>query len=58
MTPVSLIYQVTLGSGKRMFADGTIPAAFKVSDSVIAPNGVIHVVYERAGEINLGEVDK
>ena len=52
-----LIYPVTLGSGKHLFADGTIPAAFKVTESIVAPNGVIHVTYERAGEVKLGEVE-
>jgi hypothetical protein len=50
-----LIYPVTLGRGKRLFADGTIPAAFKVTESIVASNGVIHVTYERAGEVRLGE---
>ena len=45
------IYPLTLGSGKRLFADGTIPAAFKVTDSKISPSGVIIVNYERAGAI-------
>lgn len=45
------IYPLTLGSGKRLFADGTIPAAFKVTDSKISPSGVILVNYERAGAI-------
>ena len=52
-----LIYPITLGSGKRLFADGTIPAAFKVTESIVAPNGVIHVTYERAGEVKLGECE-
>ena len=52
-----LMYPVTLGSGKRLFADGTIPAAFKVTESIVVPNGVIHVTYERAGEIKLGECE-
>lgn len=43
------IYPVTLGSGKRLFADGTIPALFKVTYSTISPGGVIIVNYERAG---------
>src|SRR5215218_9400634 len=44
-----MIYPITLGSGKRLFADGTIPAAFKVTESKVASNGVIIVNYERAG---------
>jgi dihydrofolate reductase len=43
------IYPVTLGDGKRLFADGTIPAAFQVTDSKVSPLGVIIVNYERAG---------
>jgi hypothetical protein len=37
-----------LGSGKRLFADGTIPMAFKVTESQVTSNGVIIVNYERA----------
>jgi dihydrofolate reductase len=46
-----MIYPITLGAGKRLFADGTIPAAFKVTESHIGSNGVIIVNYERAGAI-------
>jgi dihydrofolate reductase len=46
-----MIYPITLGGGKRLFADGTIPAAFKVTESQVTPNGVIVVNYERAGAI-------
>ncbi len=49
-----MIYPVTLGSGKRLFADGTIPAAFKVTESKVTSNGVIVVNYERAGAITSG----
>jgi len=34
-----------------LFADGTIPAAFKVTESVVGSNGVIVMSYERAGGI-------
>ena len=47
------IFPLTLGSGKRLFADGTIPAAFKVTESQVSPSGVIIVNYERAGEVKL-----
>lgn len=43
-----MIYPITLGVGKRLFADGTIPIAFKVTESQVTPNGVIVVNYERA----------
>jgi hypothetical protein len=45
------IYPLTLGRGKRLFAQGTIPAAFKVTESTVSPSGVILVNYERAGAI-------
>lgn len=48
------IYPLTLGSGKRLFAAGTIPAAFKVTESQISPNGIIIVNYERAGAVTTG----
>jgi len=49
-----MVYPVTLGAGKRLFADGTIPVAFKVTENVVGSNGVIVVNYERAGAITTG----
>jgi dihydrofolate reductase len=49
-----MIYPIALGAGKRLFADGTIPAAFKVTESKVTPNGIIVVNYERAGTITTG----
>jgi len=49
-----MVYPVTLGAGKRLFADGTIPAAFKVTESIVSSTGVIFVTYERAGTITTG----
>ena len=49
-----MIYPITLGVGKRLFADGTIPAAFKVTESTVTPNGIIVMNYERAGAIATG----
>jgi dihydrofolate reductase len=45
------IYPLTLGVGKRLFVDGTIPAAFKVTESQISPSGIIIANYERAGAV-------
>lgn len=50
-----MIFPITLGTGKRLFTDGTIPAAFKVTESQITPNGIIIVNYERAGDVKTGE---
>jgi len=48
------IYPITLGAGKRLFAEGTIPAAFKVTESTVGSNGVIIMSYERAGAVRTG----
>jgi dihydrofolate reductase len=48
------IFPVTLGKGKRLFGEGTIPAAFNLSESKMAPSGVIIAAYKRAGEVKLG----
>src|SRR5215469_11373249 len=50
------IYPLTLGSGKRLFAEGTIPAAFKVTESQVSPSGIILVNYERDGAITTSTV--
>ncbi|HZS26887.1 MAG TPA: dihydrofolate reductase family protein [Candidatus Angelobacter sp.] len=50
------IFPVTLGSGKRLFAEGTIPAAFKVTESTVTSKGVIIVNYEHAGAVPTGSV--
>ena len=51
-----MIYPITLGEGKRLFAEGTIPAAFKVTESLVGSTGVILVNYERAGAITTGSL--
>lgn len=49
-----MVYPLTLGGGKRLFAGGTIPAAFKVTESKVTSSGIIVVNYERAGAITTG----
>ncbi len=51
------IYPLTLGSGKRLFVDGTIPAAFKVTESSVGSSGIIAVNYARAGEVTTGSYE-
>ena len=48
------IFPITLGSGKRLFAEGTIPAAFTLKESTTSPIGVIIASYKRAGEVKTG----
>ncbi len=47
-----MIYPITLGAGKRLFADGTLAAAFKLTKSKVTSKGVIIVGYERESLLN------
>jgi dihydrofolate reductase len=48
------IFPVVIGSGKRLFADGTIPSGLKLIDSKISSTGVVIGTYEPTGEIPIG----
>jgi dihydrofolate reductase len=48
------IFPVTLGMGKRLFDQGTIPASFTLVDSKASPSGVIIANFKRAGEVKTG----
>lgn len=50
------IFPVTIGTGKRLFAEGTIPAAFELIDTQALPSGVILANYKRSGELKTGTV--
>jgi hypothetical protein len=50
------IFPITFGRGKRLFADGTIPAVFKVTESTVTSKDVIIVNYERAGAVPTGSL--
>lgn len=49
-------FPLTLGSGKRLFAEGTIPAAFELTECKASPSGVIFANYTRAGEVKTGTI--
>ena len=49
-------YPLTLGTGKKLFEEGTIPAAFELTESTITSDGVIFANYKRAGEVKTGTV--
>ena len=51
-----LIHPLTLGTGKKLFGDGTIPAAFTLTESLVSPTGVIIANYKRAGEVKTGSI--
>jgi dihydrofolate reductase len=51
------IFPLVIGSGKRLFADGTIPAGLKLVDSKVSSTGVMIGTYEPAGEIVTGSFE-
>src|SRR6185436_20727368 len=48
------VFPLVIGSGKRLFADGTIPAGLKLVDNKVSTTGVVIGTYEPAGEIVAG----
>jgi dihydrofolate reductase len=51
-----MTFPITLGTGKRLFGEGTMPAAFTLTGSLVSTGGVIYASYERAGEVKTGTV--
>ncbi len=48
------VFPLVIGSGKRLFSDGTIPAGLKLVDSNVSTTGVVIGTYVPAGEIVTG----
>jgi len=48
------VFPVVIGSGKRLFAEGTIPSGLKLVDSKTSTTGVVMGTYEPAGGIVTG----
>jgi dihydrofolate reductase len=51
------IFPVVIGTGKRLFGAGAIPAALRLVDSAVSKTGVTINIYQRAGAIERGEMD-
>lgn len=45
------VFPLVIGTGKRLFADGTIPTGLKLVDQKVSTTGVVIGTYEQAGEI-------
>ena len=48
------VFPLVIGSGKRLFSDGTLPSGLKLVDSKVSSTGVVMGTYEPAGEIVTG----
>ena len=51
------VFPVVVGSGKRLFADGTVPAGLRLVDSTVSTTGVVIGTYEPAGELVTGSFE-
>ena len=50
------IHPLTLSKGKKLFDNGTVPAAFTLIESLATPSGVIVASYRRAGKVTTGTI--
>jgi dihydrofolate reductase len=51
-----MIFPVVLGTGKRLFDGGAVPAAFTLTEAYPTPGGAVFCAYRRAGEVTYGSV--
>ncbi len=51
------VYPLLLGRGKQVFADGTVPTALRLAESVTYPSGTLHLTYETAGVPTYGTIE-
>lgn len=49
-------FPITLGQGKKLFGEGTMPAAFTLTETIVTPRGVIFANYVRSGDVLTGTV--
>jgi len=50
-------FPVVIGTGKRLFGEGAIPASFRLAETQLTTTGAVLHVYERAGDLKYGEVE-
>jgi len=51
------MYPVTIGTGKKLFGEGTMPAAYTLTECTSTPNGIVILKYVRSGELKTGAVE-
>jgi dihydrofolate reductase len=50
------VYPLVLGTGKRVFAEGTVPAALRLTESTTYPKGTVQLTYEIDGVPSYGDM--
>jgi dihydrofolate reductase len=51
-----IVFPVTLGDGKRLFGEGTIPRTWRLTAHEVSASGALMLSYENAGEVETGYV--
>jgi dihydrofolate reductase len=51
-----MTFPIILGTGKRLFAEGSVPRAFTMIDSLVAKNGVVFTYFKRDGDVKTGTI--
>ena len=49
-----MVFPVTLGEGKRLFGEGTVPRTWRLTSHAISGSGTVMLSYQRAGEVETG----
>jgi len=49
-----IVFPVTLGTGKRLFGEGTMPRGWRLTSSTGTPTGALIATYQRAGDVDTG----
>ena len=49
-----IVFPVTLGAGKRLFGEGTVPRTWRLTTSTVTGTGARIAAYQRAGEVDTG----
>jgi dihydrofolate reductase len=51
-----MTFPIILGTGKRLFAEGSTPRAFELMESLVTSSGVVFTYYKRVGDVQTGTV--
>ena len=51
-----IVFPVTLGEGKRLFGEGTVPRTWRLKSQKTTPSGAVMLSYERGGDVETGFV--
>jgi dihydrofolate reductase len=49
-----IVFPVVVGKGKRLFDEGTVPGAMRLTSSSTTSTGAVVLSYERAGDVQTG----